>query len=237
MNTLWSDACLSVLARLSPASGATRYLPSPERALHRHADGAPVVASLRALSGSPPTLDDILLTDYIAIVGFAEYEPSTDMRCLQFSYQAYACPTDTLVNALSASKPPPIHYYRLEHHPRTPGPLLAEPNCHLHVLGNGPPRVPISVQTAHPLLWFLEFLTINYDYPTWLDWLEYIADDSDIPFALLKTAFDKGTIFQDAQLSEPLSKLIDIAHQQKRAAQLPFLPPHSLRDEILYQLG
>lgn len=144
---------------------------------------------------------------------------------------------------LRSSKEAPIHYFRLEHHPDAPGPIFGEPALHLHVMGNGVPRTPVEIGPAeNPLLWFLEFLTFNYDYDAWAFWFEAIADGIGLhtAFSSLSSAYRTATIHTTGRNLYPdlrriISAAIDIKSKAVRDTRMRL--PEPLDHSLGYRFG
>ncbi len=204
VGSLWSSAVESALVCLSPQQSTEKVYPSPSLGRHRHpSSGTAREALEQILRGiTPDERDRVVFTPNVLFLAKVRYDSQDPAHAIEFSFQAYASPELPLAAIPTAAPHVPVHYFRLEHHPCAPGLIFGEPALHLHSIGNGPPRAPVDFgPVGSPLLWFLEFLTFNYDYSTWSCWFEAIADDIGIhsSFALLDDAFRTATIHSTAR--------------------------------------
>ena len=86
-------------------------------------------------------------------------------------------------------------YLRLDYDLSAVGPLLKEPQPHVHVEADGEPRFPVPVAGDDLVGWFLDFVYRNFFYDVWILWAEGVWQDwcaaRDRPnrWARLKEAF------------------------------------------------
>ncbi len=92
-------------------------------------------------------------------------------------------------------------YLRLDYDLSALGPLLKEPQPHVHVEADGEPRFPLPVALGDDLVgWFLDFVYRNFFYDVWIVWAEMLWDDwcteraRTNQWVRLKEAFDQGRI-------------------------------------------
>lgn len=64
------------------------------------------------------------------------------------------------------------HYLRLDHDLKALGPLLKEPQPHVHVEADGEPRFPVVVPDGDVVGWFLDFVYRNFFYEHWIVWAQ-----------------------------------------------------------------
>lgn len=68
-------------------------------------------------------------------------------------------------------------YLRADYDMSALGPLLKEPQPHVHVEGDGEPRFPVPVAAADDVVgWFLDFVYRNFFYEDWILWAESAWD-------------------------------------------------------------
>lgn len=111
----------------------------------------------------------------------------------------------------------PHRYLRLDYDMTALGPLLKEPQPHVHVEPDGEPRFPLSVSAADDVVgWFLDFIYRNFFYEDWILWAEVVWDDRcrmqkrDNRWPRLVEVFNQsaiGVLEQDADLRRDLRDL------------------------------
>ena len=92
-------------------------------------------------------------------------------------------------------------YLRLDYDLTAVGPLLKEPQPHVHVEADGEPRFPVPVVHGDDLVgWFLDFVYRNFFYDVWITWAETVWDDwcaeraRTNRWVKLKEAFDQSAV-------------------------------------------
>ena len=223
-NSLWSSAVQNALLLLSPQRSTEKFYPNHSLGKHRHPSSGSARDALEQLLReiTADELDRVLFTPNVLLFARITYDDQDPPRAVEFSFQAYASPDVEIAKVPIAAPRFPVHYLRLEHHPDEPGPIFGEPALHLHSIGNGQPRTPIEFGPAgSPLLWFLEYLSFNYDYDTWSLWFETIADDIGVhtSFMALSQAFRAATIHTTSTALYPdLRRIVDAAIDIKTRA-------------------
>lgn len=135
----------------------------------------------------------------------------------------------------------PHQYMRLDYDPTGAlGPLLKEPQPHVHVEAEGEPRFPVAVSDAEdPVGWFLDFIYRNFFHADWEAWVEKAWTEHyrgtgrrDNPWERIKQAFtdNKIAVLEREHLDDvrALKKCVF----EKRRAMFPFRVPRA-RCELL----
>ncbi|MFT3768167.1 MAG: hypothetical protein QM820_22175 [Minicystis sp.] len=116
-------------------------------------------------------------------------------------------------------------YLRLDYDMSALGPLLKEPQPHLHVEADGEPRFPVPVSTDDIVGWFLDFVYRNFFYEDWLLWAEIAWDDwcrsraRDNRWPRLVQAFNQSAvriIESNEDLAQDLRELKRCLQHQRR---------------------
>ena len=68
-------------------------------------------------------------------------------------------------------------YLRLDHDLKALGPLLKEPQPHVHIEAEGQPRFPVLAPDGDVVGWFLDFVYRNFFYKDWIVWAEVAWED------------------------------------------------------------
>jgi hypothetical protein len=116
-------------------------------------------------------------------------------------------------------------YLRLDHDLSALGPLLKEPQPHVHVEADGGPRFPIAAPPGEVVGWFIDFVYRNFFYDDWIVWAEVAWDDwcretrRTNRWARLVSAFQQsqtGVIEADTDLREDLAQLKRCLRAERR---------------------
>jgi hypothetical protein len=110
--------------------------------------------------------------------------------------------------------------YRYEFDLAKPGPLLAEPQPHIHCAPEGPPRFPLASKAGeYCLISFLEFVYRNHFPKKWFHWVKSVSNEgiTDAQLGSLIAAFDSGSIGQNLRELKPhLRRLKSVLSKHKR---------------------
>jgi hypothetical protein len=148
--------------------------------------------------------------------------------------QALWCelPLDKFVSSTGSAH----RYLRLDYDLGALGPLLKEPQPHVHVEADGEPRFPVPTAIGNDVVgWFLDFVYRNFFYEDWIFWVEALWDGFCLErgrpnhWQRLVQVFDQsavGILDADAQLQQDLRDL-KIQVLQARRTIFPLVIPNA----------